>query len=114
MKEFIILGNGFDLSCNLSSSYKDFFKRRLDSLFNTTDTDEIINLLNNVSAESSYKREKNNNRKLQISQNNCSLQLNKTHPNTTKCVKNMEAIPIEIRLVVFYNVITITNRHHRF
>lgn len=61
MKEFIILGNGFDLSCNLSSSYKDFFKRRLDSLFNTTDTDEIINLLNNVSAESSYKREKNNN-----------------------------------------------------
>ena len=53
MKEFIILGNGFDLSCNLSSSYKDFFKRRLDSLFNTTDTDEIINLLNNVSAESS-------------------------------------------------------------
>ena len=61
VKEFIILGNGFDLSCNLSSSYKDFFKRRLDSLFNTTDTDEIINLLNNVSAESSYKREKNNN-----------------------------------------------------
>ncbi len=40
-KRLIILGNGFDLSCGLKSKYIDFFKYRLQNLFETTDFDKI-------------------------------------------------------------------------
>lgn len=44
-KQLIILGNGFDLSCGLKSTYNDFFEWRLKSLFKTNDVDNIINQL---------------------------------------------------------------------
>lgn len=46
MNELLILGNGFDLSCGLASSYNDFFKWRMKSLFGTNDFDDIRKLLN--------------------------------------------------------------------
>lgn len=44
-KQLVILGNGFDLSCGLKSTYNDFFEWRLNNLFGTTDTDKIIEQL---------------------------------------------------------------------
>lgn len=45
-KQLVILGNGFDLSCGLKSTYNDFFEWRLNRLFGTTDADSIIEKLN--------------------------------------------------------------------
>ena len=33
MKQLIVLGNGFDLACELKSSYADFFLQRFSELF---------------------------------------------------------------------------------
>ncbi len=52
MKQLLILGNGFDLSCGLKSTYNDFFEWRLNNLFKTTDVDNIIDQLNKVKMNS--------------------------------------------------------------
>lgn len=54
-KELLILGNGFDLSCGLKSSYIDFFDYRFDELFFNTEGPLGINLSQPVSSKDTKK-----------------------------------------------------------
>jgi len=114
-KKIIILGNGFDLACNLKTSYDDFFEMRRNdkkiqynnfrSLFNIETNKESLNNFHDLLKDNNeifYNHEKNDNKNRIIIHNNIDGRINNLNSEIYRELKSYINSDINVWDLIFW------------